>query len=325
MDNIKKIDKIKKYEIIDIIRLAIQEDLGGYGDITSKYLIGDNSISKAYIICKEEEAVLSGIDIIKYILEEFSSNLSCNFNSNFKSNFCVNSNNTINNIKNTNKQEYNKNITFNILKEDGDFLKNKDIICYIFGPTKVLLAAERTCLNFLQHLSGIATITAKFNKITSKYGVKIVDTRKTKPGLRRLEKYAVKCGGGHNHRFGLFDGILIKDNHIISAGGIKKAINLIRNNIPHQLKIEVEVKNLEELKEAIESKPDIIMLDNMDFKLMSKAVKIIRSNLANCIIEASGNVKLETVEDICKTGVDIISCGFITHSAKAIDFSMEFE
>lgn len=282
--------KLIKNEIIQLIRNAIDEDLQGYGDITSKYIIPDSSISSAYIICKEKEgAVLCGIDIVKYVLEEI--NLSISFNKN---------------------------------KNDGDFLKYKEIVCNISGPTKDLLAAERTCLNFLQHLSGVATITSKFSKITSKYNIKIADTRKTKPGLRKIEKYAVFCGGGYNHRFGLFDGILIKDNHIIAAGGIKNAIEKVRPNIPHQLKIEIEVKDLNELEEAINSKADIIMLDNMSPKVMSEAVKKIRKSIPDCIIEASGNVSLETVEEICKTGVDIISCGFITHSAKAIDFSMEF-
>ncbi len=285
------IEKIQKNQIIDLIKTAIKEDLDGYGDITSKYLIPPDSLSNAFIICKEKNgAVLCGIDIVGYILEEF-----------------------------------NQSIVFNKKKEDGMYLKNKEIICYISGLSRDLLAAERTCLNFLQHLSGIATETAKLSAIASKYKVKIVDTRKTKPGLRKIEKYAVKCGGGYNHRFGLFDGVLIKDNHIIVAGGIKKAIETIKPLIPHQLKIEVEVKNFDELKHAIEAKADIIMLDNMDIGSIAEAVKIIRQNLKNCIIEASGNISINTVEDICKTGVDIISCGFITHSAKAIDFSMEFE
>ena len=174
-------------------------------------------------------------------------------------------------------------------------------------------------------MSGIATLTGKYSKIASPYGVKIVDTRKTKPMLRKIEKYAVLCGGGFNHRFGLFDGILIKDNHIAAAGGVLKAIETIRAGIPHTLKIEVEVKDLDELDQALEGKADIIMLDNMALKEMRRAVAIIRKSRVETIIEASGNVNLDTLEDICKTGVDMISVGALTHSAPAIDFSLELD
>lgn len=283
---------INKNDILNLIRYAISEDFCGYGDITSKYLIPDDSQSKAFIMCKEKEgAVLCGIDITGYILDEFNSS-----------------------------------IIFEKCRNDGDYLNNRETICRLSGPSKDILAAERTCLNFIQHLSGIATITSGFAAIASKYNVKIADTRKTKPGLRKIEKYAVLCGGGFNHRFGLFDGILIKDNHIAACGSIQNAVEIIRKHIPHQLKIEVEVKNFPELEEAIMCRADIIMLDNMDINSISKAVKIIREKLQErCIIEASGNVTIDTVEEICKTGVDIISSGFITHSAKAADFSLEFE
>jgi nicotinate-nucleotide pyrophosphorylase (carboxylating) len=286
------INKLEKIDILDLIHRAIEEDLGGYGDITSKYLIPAENKSRAYIICKEESgAVLSGIDVVTYILEEFSDD-----------------------------------IEIDRLKEDGVFLKNRDIICYVYGPTQALLAAERTCLNFLQHMSGIATYTRQFADIAAKYDVKIADTRKTKPTLRKIEKYAVLCGGGFNHRFGLFDGILIKDNHIVAAGGVKEAIQTVRNRIPHQLKIEVEVKNLKELEEAIGESADIIMLDNMDPKSIKDAAEIIRKELgSNCLIEVSGGIGLSKVEDICKTGIDIVSVGSLTHSAPSADFSLEFE
>jgi nicotinate-nucleotide pyrophosphorylase (carboxylating) len=286
------INKLEKIDILDLIHRAIEEDLGGYGDITSKYLIPAENKSRAYIICKEESgAVLSGIDVVTYILEEFSDD-----------------------------------IEIDRLKEDGVFLKNRDIICYVYGPTQALLAAERTCLNFLQHMSGIATYTRQFADIAAKYDVKIADTRKTKPTLRKIEKYAVLCGGGFNHRFGLFDGILIKDNHIVAAGGVKEAIQAVRNRIPHQLKIEVEVKNLKELEEAIGESADIIMLDNMDPKSIKDAAEIIRKELgSNCLIEVSGGIGLSNVEDICKTGIDIVSVGSLTHSAPSADFSLEFE
>ncbi|MFA5015626.1 MAG: carboxylating nicotinate-nucleotide diphosphorylase [Actinomycetota bacterium] len=283
-------DKILKSEVIDIIRGAILEDLNGAGDITSNYLISPDKKSSSYIICKEKnDAVLSGLDVAGYVLEEIDSS-----------------------------------IKIEKLKNDGDTLKYMEKICNISGPTLSILKAERTCLNFIQHMSGIATLTAKFVKIAEPYGVKIKDTRKTKPLLRKIEKYAVLCGGGYNHRFGLFDEILIKDNHIAAVGGITRAIEKVRADIPPDLKIEVEVRDFDQLNEAITSKADIIMLDNMDIDQMVKAVKIIREKRGNsCQIEASGNVNLENLEEICKTGVDIISVGVIIHSPSAIDFSLD--
>jgi len=290
--NKNNLNKISRLEVADILRNAIYEDLGAYGDITSKYIFSEEDFSEGYIVCKEKEgAILCGIDTAMFIFEEID-----------------------------------KEVEFLKLKNDGDFLSEGDRICEINGRTLSILKSERVSLNFIAHLSGIATITNKFAAITSKYGVKITETRKTLPNLRILEKYAVRCGGGHNHRFGLFDGILIKDNHIAAAGGISKAISTLRNKIPHTLKIEVEVKTKNELAEAIESKADIIMLDNMSYKEMAESVKLIRKKSGhNCKIEASGGVHFETLENICKTGVDLISSGAITNSAKAIDFSLEFK
>src|SRR3972149_7819174 len=251
--------KILKNEVIDIIRGAILEDLNGSGDITSNYLIPPDKKSLSYIICKEKSgAVLSGLDIAGYVLEEIDSSI---------------------------KMER--------LKNDGDRLEHMDRVCNISGPTLSILKAERTCLNFIQHMSGIATLTSKFVKIAEPYGVKIKDTRKTKPLLRKIEKYAVLCGGGYNHRFGLFDAILIKDNHIAAVGGIIKAIEKVRASAPPNLKIEVEVRDFAQLDEAIAGKPGIIMLDNIGTNQMAKAVKIIRDKRGNsCEIEASGNVSL---------------------------------
>ncbi|MCL5772735.1 MAG: carboxylating nicotinate-nucleotide diphosphorylase [Actinobacteria bacterium] len=290
MNNKNNINTINKLEIDNILKNAINEDLGAYGDITSKYIFDENDISEAYILCKEKEgAILCGIDVAKYIFEEIDNN-----------------------------------VEFLKLKNDGDSVSKGDIICKIKGKTLSILKSERVSLNFISHLSGIATITNKFVLVASRYNVKITETRKTLPNLRILEKYAVRCGGGFNHRFGLFDGILIKDNHIAAAGGVSKAINILRNNIPHTLKIEVEVKTQKELQEAIESNADVIMLDNMSYKEMQESVKLIRKKSGNnCKIEASGGVNLNTLEEICKTGVDFISSGIITNSAKAIDFSLE--
>lgn len=285
------IKRIERYEILDLVKGAISEDMGGFGDITSKYIIPDKHISSAYIVCKEPGgAMLSGLDIIAYVFEEIDPK-----------------------------------ILLKPLRNDGASLDLMDRVCNIKGPAASILKAERTCLNFLQHMSGIATLTGQFVKIATSYGVKIVDTRKTKPMLRKVEKYAVLCGGGHNHRFGLFDGVLIKDNHIVAAGGVLMAIASIRDNVPHTVKIEVEIKNFDELDQALTGKADIIMLDNMGPEDMEKAVKIIREERKDTIIEASGNVNLRTLKNICKTGVDVISVGALTHSAPAIDFSLEFK
>ena len=285
------INKISRLEIADILRNAIKEDLGAYGDITSVYIFSDEDFSESFIVCKEKGgAILCGIDAARFIFEEIDIE-----------------------------------VEFIKLKNDGDFLNYGEKICKIKGSTLSILKSERVSLNFIQHLSGIATLTNKFSSVASDYGVKITETRKTLPNLRLLEKYAVRCGGGHNHRFGLFDGVLIKDNHIAAAGGISKAIDTLKNRIPHTLKIEVEVKTRAELEEAIESKADIIMLDNMSCVEMTESVKLIREKSQNgCKIEASGGVRFESLDDICKTGVDLISSGALTNSAKAIDFSLEF-
>ena len=184
--------------------------------------------------------------------------------------------------------------------------------------------AERTALNILQRLSGIATLTDTYVRLTGGFKVKIVDTRKTAPGLRVLDKYAVRVGGGHNHRYGLFDGILIKDNHIAAVGGVGKAVKLVRAGAHHLLKVEVEVKNLSEVQEALKAGADVIMLDNMPIDKMEKAIRIIRKKDQNTIIEASGDIGLENVRNVAETGVDIISIGALTHSAPAADISLKF-
>jgi nicotinate-nucleotide pyrophosphorylase (carboxylating) len=183
-----------------------------------------------------------------------------------------------------------------------------------------ILKAERTALNFLQRISGIATLTKKYVKKVESYGVRILDTRKTSPGLRWIDKYAVRIGGGSNHRFGLFDGILIKDNHIVAAGSITKAIELARKGNPNKLKIEVEVEDLAGAEEALQAGADIILLDNMTIPQVKKVVQVINGRV---MLEASGGITLDTVEDVAKTGVDSISIGALTHSANAANFSLE--
>ncbi len=204
---------------------------------------------------------------------------------------------------------------------DGTLVNPGDTLLTISGPVIDLLKAERVALNLLQRLSGIATYTAQFVKEVEGYQVRITDTRKTTPGLRILEKYAVTCGGGHNHRFNLADGVIIKDNHIAACGSIRQAVELVRKKIPHTIRIEVETDTLTQVLECIDCNVDIIMLDNMSPELMTEAVQVINGK---AIVEASGGVNLDTVRKIAKCGVDVISIGALTHSAPACDIGMDW-
>jgi len=276
--------KILDSNIKCLIQLALSEDIGR-GDITSDALVEDILTGKAVIVAKDV-GILAGLEVAKTVF-----------------------------------QMVNPKIIFSSLIEDGEKIKKGDKVALIQGKVKSILSAERTVLNFLQRLSGIATLTSKYVEKVKGTKVKILDTRKTTPGLRILEKYAVKTGGGENHRMGLFDMILIKDNHIKAAGGISEAIKIAKSKYGKKT-IEVEVRNLNEVKEAIESKPDWIMLDNMKIEDMKKAVRIIRSTNSHIKIEASGGVNLGNVRKIALTKVDFISVGALTHSAPALDLSL---
>lgn len=202
---------------------------------------------------------------------------------------------------------------------DGDCITAGTIIAELAGDARAILQGERTALNLLGHLSGIATKTAEFVTQTAGTNAKICDTRKTTPGLRKLEKYAVTVGGGRNHRFGLYDGVLIKDNHITAAGGIANAVRAARENIPHTIKIEVETETLAQVEEALSAGADSIMLDNMDTDTMTNAVRLIKNR---AVTEASGNMDSRSVTKVAQTGVDFISIGALTHSVKALDLSL---
>ena len=204
---------------------------------------------------------------------------------------------------------------------DGHTVSKGDCLLTVSGPVVDLLKAERVALNLLQRLSGIASVTASFVEKTKPYRVRIADTRKTTPGLRMLEKYAVRAGGGYNHRFNLSDGVLIKDNHIAACGSITKAVELLREKVPHTIKIEVETDTLEQVRESLDCCADIIMLDNMDLETMKQAVSMIDGK---ALVEASGGVNLGTVAGIAATGVDIISIGALTHSAPSCDIGMDW-
>jgi len=281
-DSIKRLDE-RLINILEekIIRLALLEDSE---DITTEYLIEKSSAGKGSLIAKEN-FVLAGCET-----------------------FC----NTFELLDKSGAE-----IAF--FKKDGDSVKDGEIFAKIEGNAHVLLKGERIALNFLQHLSGIATHAARFVEIASKYGVKVLGTRKTIPGLRYLEKKAVLAGGAKNHRFSLSHGVLIKDNHIAVCGGIEKALELMRGNAPYMGKVEVEVKNIDELRTALELEVDIIMLDNMSNYDMREAVKLVNKKIP---LEASGGVTLENIEEKAATGVDAISVGSLTHSAPAVDISL---
>ncbi len=265
-----------------LIRLALEEDIGA-GDVTTDALIEPDHVSTAAIFAKES-LVLAGLQVAQEVFTTLDPAMG-----------------------------------FDTTFQDGDQVETGDEILKIHGKLQALLTGERTALNFLQRLSGVATITRKYVDRVAGSNVRLTDTRKTIPGWRRLEKYAVKIGGGHNHRFGLYDGILIKDNHIVACGGISEAVARVRNNRPQLLPIEVEVSDLNQVKEALGSGVDIIMLDNMDLNDIKSAVNFVDGR---ALVEVSGGVTLETLAEIANTGVDIISIGALTHSARAVDISM---
>lgn len=277
------------YLIDEVFRIAILEDIGK-GDITSEIVVPEECNAVAQIICKEN-LILAGMPFIKRFFSILSSALSLQPD----------------------------NLWFEEHYRDGDFIEKGNAIATLKGNARLLLAGERTSLNLLQRLSGIATFTGEFVKKIKDLPVKILDTRKTTPGLRFMEKYAVRIGGGHNHRFALYDAVLIKDNHIKIAGSVREAVLKAKKFCIYQ-KIEVEVKSIEELEEAINAGAEIVMLDNMDIETMKKAVSIAKGRV---LLEASGGVNLENVRDIALTGVDFISIGALTHSARAVDISMK--
>ncbi len=205
---------------------------------------------------------------------------------------------------------------------DGDRVEAGGVIARVSGEARVLLTAERTALNFLGRLSGIATLTARYVAAVSGTKARIIDTRKTTPGLRALEKFAVRCGGGVNHRFGLFDAILIKDNHIVASGGVGAALERARAHAGHMVKVEIEVTNLDEIDEALQLDPDALLLDNMDVSALRAAVREVAGRV---VTEASGGVTLDSVRAIAETGVDLISVGALTHSAPVLDIGLDFD
>ena len=269
-----------KIDYKNIIKIALDEDIPQH-DLTSKLLISPQSQSSAKITAKQD-GIVCGIEVVKA---------------------CYN--------------YTDKNIKFKIFKKDGDSVKKGEVILELQGKTKTILEVERTALNFLQHLSGISTLTSKMVKIAKKNKVTLLDTRKTAPGLRILEKYAVVTGGGKNHRLNLSDEVLIKENHIMANQGIENTI--IKFKKLYKKNFEIEVETIEEFLIALKYKVPFIMLDNFSLSDLKKAVKI---NKNQAILEASGGVNLKTLKKIVKTGIQLVSVGSITHSAPALDFSL---
>lgn len=269
-------------DLDDLIRYALKEDIHT-GDLTTQACVPDQRPATARLVAKEP-FVLAGLQVAARVFTLLDPA-----------------------------------VGFEGLAADGTQLQAGAVIARISGDAASLLQAERVALNLLQRMCGVATLTASYVAAVSGTGARIVDTRKTTPGLRMLEKYAVRVGGGINHRTGLYDGILIKENHIAAAGGISSAVSRARSYIPHTLKIEVETETVEQVQEALSAGADIIMLDNMDCATMRACVELINGK---ALVEASGGVNLQTVRAIAETGVDIISVGALTHSPKAADISM---
>ncbi|PLX36276.1 MAG: nicotinate-nucleotide diphosphorylase (carboxylating) [Hyphomicrobiales bacterium] len=268
----------------DAVRAALSEDLGRAGDITSQATIPPDAQATA-VLATRKDGVLSGLDFVEAAFSLMDPAIR---------------------------------VTRRV--EDGDAISAGTVVAEITGPARAILSGERVALNFLCHLSGIATATSAFAARTAHTSAQIVCTRKTTPGLRAFEKYAVRCGGGMNHRFGLDDAVLIKDNHIAVAGGVAPAIERARAFAGHLVKIEIEVDTLDQLKVAMEYGPDAVLLDNMAPSTLREAVAIVDGR---AITEASGGVTLESVTAIAETGVDLISTGWITHSAPILDLGLD--
>lgn len=267
-----------------LLRNALEEDIGS-GDITTAATVPPGTGARAELVAKED-FVLAGIEVARQVFALIDPQ-----------------------------------VAFEGLIADGQTVRRGEVIAWIKGDAASLLQGERVALNLLQRLSGVATLTARFVAAVDGTGATIVDTRKTTPGLRALEKYAVRTGGGGNHRMALYDGVLIKENHVMAAGGITAAVTRARVRAPHTVKIEVEVRDLAEVREALAAGADILLLDNMDIKQLRAAVDLVGGR---AITEASGGVNLETVRAIAETGVNLISVGALTHSYRSVDISMLF-
>lgn len=268
------------------IAAALAEDLGLAGDITTNATVAADAVAEA-VIATRQDGVISGLQLAEAAFRALDPT-----------------------------------VAFDIKHHDGAHVGAGDAIAVVKGNARALLTAERVALNYMGRLSGIATLTRRYVDAVRGTRAKIADTRKTTPGLRAFEKYAVRCGGGQNHRTGLFDAVLIKDNHIVAAGGLKPAIEAARHDAGHMVKIEVEVDTLEQLDDVLTFQIDAVLLDNMSPAQLADAVARVKGR---CITEASGGVNLDTVRAIAETGVDMISVGALTHSARVLDLGLDFK
>ena len=273
-----------QFEIERIVRTALIEDIG-LGDVTTEVTVAIDTVARAELVAKED-FTLAGLGVAAEVFRSLDPD-----------------------------------VKFEMIFADGQSVRKGEVLAWLKGKASVLLQGERVALNLLQRMSGIASLTARYVAEVKGTGASIVDTRKTVPGLRALDKYSVRMGGGRNHRIGLFDGVLIKENHIAAAGGIGAAIDRAKQKLPHTLKIEIETRDLTEVEEALNAGADIIMLDNMSLEQIRQGVDLIAGK---ALVEASGGVNLESVRDIAETGVNIISVGALTHSVMAADISMLF-
>lgn len=276
--------KLNKFYVENLIKQALMEDIE-YVDVTTDYTIDEKQISKAYFVAKQS-GVIAGLEVAMQVFKMLD-----------------------------------EDFEYTAYKKDGDYVKIGDRIVDFKGHATALLKGERTALNLIQFMSGIATHTYQCVEKVKAYPCMIVDTRKTLPGLRAISKYAVCVGGGKNHRYNLSDGVMLKDNHIDAGGGIIKTVEKVRSQISFMTKVEVETRSLDEVKQALSAKADIIMLDNMTNEEMKEAVELINHQ---ALVEASGNMSLERLEAVAQCGVDIISIGALTHSVQAFDISMKF-
>ena len=274
---------LDNFIVYDLIRQALKEDIG-HGDLTTNSFISPDKVIEARFNSRED-GILSGLPVVKMIFKML-----------------------------------NENIEFISLLQDGDKILKRQDIAVVKGKARAILTGERVALNFIQRMSAIATMTSKFQQAIEPYKAKVSDTRKSCPNFRIFEKYSVKVGGGSPHRFGLYDAVMIKDNHIKTAGSIKEAVKTAKENIPHTIKIEVEIENISQVIEAVDSGADIIMFDNMPVEEMKKAVEMINGK---SITEASGTIILETINLIASTGVDYISTSAITAKAGILDIGLD--
>lgn len=270
--------------LASIVQQALREDIGT-GDITTQLVVPPTARAKANITTRVA-GVIAGLPVVQEVYRQLDPS-----------------------------------VQVELIVQDGDSVEANTPLAILFGSAQSLLTGERVALNFLQRLSGIATLTAKFVAAARREGLRIVDTRKTTPGLRLLEKYAVRVGGGHNHRFGLYDAVLIKDNHIAACGSITEAVRAALAGAPHVMSVTVECDTLDQVQEALNAGADVILLDNMSPEQLRAAVALVNGQ---AMIEASGGITLETIAEVAATGVDIISIGALTHSAPALDIGMDF-